>query len=127
MDLPAIVSTWVSTAVMALLALGIYRRHTPRVHVPIMLVCFVLDLANVVFIEIGRGAVEHALSTARSGGEWILKFHIAVSILSLLGYGVALATGLRLLRTGRGRVLHRSNAVLFLLFRVLNYVTSFFV
>src|SRR5262249_8104254 len=122
-----LISSLVSTGVMLLLAYGIHRRHTMRVHVPVMLTAFAVDLANVIYIELRRGAVAKAFTTATTGGEWILKFHITVSVLAILGYFLALFTGLRLLTSGRGRRLHRANAVVFILDRVLNYISSFYV
>lgn len=119
------VSSWVSTGVLVLLATGLVHRHRPKVHVPIMLSCFVVDLANVVYIEVRRGAVAQTVGMLTQGGRWVLGFHIAVSVLSLVGYMVAAVTGFRLLKRGRGRRAHRANAVAFLILRVLNYITSF--
>jgi len=48
-----------------------------------------------------------------------------VSVLCILGYMVALGTGLRLLRRGKGRRAHRVNALVFIITRLSSYVTSF--
>ncbi len=126
-DIGTRISSGVSMGVLLLLAFGIYHRHRPRVHIPVMLVSFVIDLANVILIEVRRGAVEKAISTASAPGEWILKLHIAVSVLSLAGYVSAIITGLRLLRKNQGRHVHRVNAAAFIFLRVMNYLTSFYV
>lgn len=124
-DLPETISSWVSTGVMVMILVGLRYRHRPRVHVPIMLGCFIIDVANVVFIEVRRGAVEQAVTVFTGGGRWVLGFHIAVSVLSIFGYVIALVTGLLLLKRGKARRVHRANAAAFLILRVLNYVTSF--
>ncbi len=122
-----ILSSGVSTLVLALVGYGLHRRHERRVHIPIMLTCFALDVANVLFIEVGRGAVAKALDTATRGGEWLLKVHIAFSVMSLLGYIVAAITGMKLRKGIDVRKIHRWNGAIFLLNRVSNYVTSFMV
>ena len=121
------ISSWLSVGVLVLLAFGIYHRHRPSLHIPTMLACFAIDVGNVIYIEVRRGAVEKTISTAGTAGEWILKLHILVSVLSIVGYLVAVITGVRLLRKGRGRLAHRLNAVIFLSLRVTNYLTSFYV
>jgi formate-dependent nitrite reductase membrane component NrfD len=127
MDLGSSISSWVSTGTLVLLAYGLVHRHRPRIHIPVMVSAFAIDVANVIFIEVRRSAVEKALQSVTTGGDWLLKFHIAVSLLSVAGYLVALFTGLRLYRRGEGRQIHRANAIVFIVNRVLNYLTSFYV
>lgn len=116
-----------STLVMILLVIGlVYRRHT-RIHIPIMLSCFALDLSNVLVIELNRGAIRQTMDTVTEVGDWLLKFHIVVSVICVICYPLAVFTGLRLLRRGVHRTSHRLNACVFLVTRVLNYVTSFWV
>jgi len=126
-DVAELISSAFSTVVLVFLAVGLHYRHRRRVHIPIMLGCFAVDLANVVYIEVRRGAGGKGGTTLGTAGEWGLQFHIAVSVLTLLGYAVALYTGIRLWRAHGGRRLHRANAAAFLMARVLNYVTSFYV
>ncbi len=116
-----------NSVVLAAIAVGIHYRHRRKIHIPIMLSCFVLDVINLVVIELNRGAIKKAIATATTGGDWILKFHISVSVIFLVCYVIAIITGIRLHRTGKGRATHRKNAAVFLLARVLNYVTSFYV
>ena len=92
-----------------------------------MFTCFGIDVANVVYIEVRRGAVETAVRSFTGAAELVLRFHILVSVLTVLCYLVAAATGLRLLYRGEGRRFHRANAVVFILARTANYVTSFYV
>lgn len=112
-----------NSVVLVAIAIGVHYRHRRRIHIPIMISCFVVDLSNLLVIELTRGAIEKTLQT----DDWLLVFHVAVSVTFLLGYVIAVITGTRLHRTGRGRPIHRGNAAVFLLARVLNYITSFFV
>jgi formate-dependent nitrite reductase membrane component NrfD len=123
-----IASYLANAAVLALIAFGLYHRHRRRIHVPVMLTCLVVDVVNVIRIELGRKAVEKALETATTSGEWLLKFHILVSTLCVVGYLVAAFTGWKLLHgLERYRRVHRGNMVFFLFTRVLNFLTSFYV
>ncbi len=122
-----VASSSVSTLVLVLIAIGLQRRHDRRVHIPIMLTCFVIDVANVLFIELGRGAVMRTLETATQAGEWLLKVHIAFSVMTLAGYVVAALTGSKLRKGIDVRKVHRWNGAIFLLNRVANYATSFMV
>jgi formate-dependent nitrite reductase membrane component NrfD len=106
---------------------GLLKRRDPKVHIPVMVSAFILDVANVVIIELNRKAIERTLETAAAPGEWILKFHIAVSVIALVCYVIALITGPLVLKRGRCRGLHFKNAVVFLVCRVLNFITSFMV
>lgn len=124
--LPAI-SRIVGAAVFLLILAGVWYRRRPAVHIPIMVISFVIDVGNVLVIEFHRHAIDQALETSTRSGEWVLKFHILVSVICIAGYVVALATGPVLLRTGKGRKLHRRNALVFLVSRALNCATSFLV
>ncbi len=121
------------TLVVVLLIYGLWNRRRPRIHMPVMIGCFVIDVANVVMIEVGRlvmegeGAVARSVRSLTQEGLTLLNFHIAVSLLTLVCYGIAVGTGLRLYRRGRGRGVNRTNAVIFLLARATNFVTSFLV
>ncbi|MBI4586881.1 MAG: hypothetical protein HY717_22940 [Planctomycetes bacterium] len=117
--------------ILGAVAVGLWQRRRPRRHVPIMIACFAVDLANVLVVELNRAAVEKAFKTVAQTGDWILKFHILVSVVCLACYAVALVTGLRLLKGGAAsrlpgtRGLHKKNAAVFLICRVLNFITSF--
>ncbi|HVR74899.1 MAG TPA: hypothetical protein VMT52_11225 [Planctomycetota bacterium] len=118
---------------LIVLPIGLAYRRRPGVHIPIMLSAFAVDVVNVILVEVvarmhssGAGAVEQGVR-AFTGGEasFIQQFHIAVSVLCILGYVVAVVTGLKLHRRGILRRTHRANAAVFLLTRLLSYVTSF--
>ena len=127
-DLWTTASYWANAAVLALIAYGLYHRHRRRIHVPVMLTCLAVDLVNVVVIEFRQRAVEKALETATASGAWLLKIHILVSTLCVAGYLVAAFTGWKLLHGHeRFRRVHRGNAAFFLITRVLNFLTSFYV
>jgi hypothetical protein len=119
--------------VVGLIVWGILERRSPRRHVPIMLVCFALDLVNVSVVEAwgrwgrGKGAVLKGLEAISGEGIGVLDVHVATSVLVALGYVVAAFTGRSLLATGRGRGLHRLNAGGFVLTKAASWLTSFWV
>ena len=129
----SLISQVAGTLVVGLLAYGLWHRRRPRIHMPVMKACFITDLANVALIEVsgaflrGQSAVAKGVDATITGGSPLLVFHIAVSLLVLVGYGVAWVTGRRLHRTGRGRRTHRINACVFIPVRLANWVTSFMV
>jgi hypothetical protein len=130
MDWFPLFSKSLNTAMVAVLALGLYHRHRPKLHIPLMLTAFAVDLGNVIMIEFfargrGKGAVEQGLESLSGEGSAILRFHIAVSLACIAGYFVAVITGTRLYRRGRGRLVHKANAAIFVLTRLASYVTSF--
>jgi hypothetical protein len=124
-----------NTLVLGLLSVGLWHRFRPRIHIPVMLTSFLLDLIIVVLVEIGArvkpgdgaGAVEQGLRSLVERPVSLLNFHIIVSVGVIACYIVALTTGIRLYRRGLGRRLHRGNAYLFVVFRLTNWATSFFV
>lgn len=130
----SLLSQVLSTAVVLLIAVGLRYRHRPAIHMPLMKLCFAVDVLNVVLIEVsgallrGKSAVRKSVEATTGGeGSGLLVFHVVVSVATLVGYAVALTTGRRLYRTGRGRRLHRTNAYIFVVLRLANYVTSFMV
>jgi hypothetical protein len=127
-----LVTRVLNTAALLVIAAGLAARFRPRIHIPLMLVAFVADLVNVFLVEVyarrstgGRGAVEQGIDAFIGEAGLIQRVHIIVSVLSILGYVGAIATGTRLLRRGTGRRAHRVNAGLFLGTRLTSYVTSF--
>ncbi len=117
----------ISTIVLLLIGLGLAQRHQPRVHMPLMILAFVMDLGLVLYIEWSRHAVEtlaEGLKTPFS--HQFLLFHVSVSALTLLLYVALIASGASLFR-GRAlsRPVHRGLAFAFIACRLTNYVTSF--
>ena len=129
-SLPLIAKT-LNTVILFVLVFGIYKRRQPRVHIPVMLVAFVVDLGNVLMVEVyarskGKGAVEQALEQVQGvDATFLEQFHILVSTLCILGYLVAVVTGTLLYRRGKARRVHRANAWVFGVTRLASYVTSF--
>lgn len=111
-----------STVIFAGILFGVWNRKNRRIHIPMMLGCFVADMLLVLVIELNRQAIAQATSTTDS----FLRFHIAVSVSAVVCYFVALVTGFRR-RKGKLVLAHRVNAILFLFFRGTNWATAFFV
>ncbi len=118
-----------STLVLAVIALGVWFRERPTLHIPLMSTAFAMDLGLLLYIEFTRHAVEKLGETMQSPTpDGLLYFHVAVSGLTLVLYFVQIFTGMRLYKgTTANRLLHRSGALLFIGCRLLNYITSFFV
>ena len=111
-----------STIIMIGLAIGIVFRHQKKKHMTIMWTCLVADIALLLAIEFSRNAIAQV---GESSG--ILRFHVWVSAIMIVNYLVAVFTGLRLNKRGVGRGLHKTNAIIFVICRTLNYVTSFMI
>lgn len=114
----------ISTAVVALIVLGVVNRRTPVLHQRLMTTAFVLDLALVLYIETTRHAVERVVGPAGP----LVWFHAAVSTAVLGLYVAQLRLGRQLL-AGRSasRRVHVALGLTFLLCRGLNYATAFLV
>lgn len=130
MELP-ILTRVLSTAAVLIIGAGLVARRNRRVHVPLMLTAGLVDLVNVALVEYharasrGRGAVEQGLSALLQGDQLLREIHVAVSSLCVVSFLVALVTGWRLLRRGRSRAWHRTNAIVFVALRLVSYGTSF--
>jgi hypothetical protein len=127
----------VSTIVLVVLAVGIYFRRQRDLHIKLMTSAFVLDLGLVLYIELTRKAV----ATVASGSRPLVWTHAAISMTVLFLYVVQIVLGSRLLLArpalaggtgaasfadaGHSRTLHRNLGIVFVVFRVLNYVTAF--
>ena len=135
----SILTRSLNIAVVFVLAVGLLLRHRPKNHMPLMLTAFVVDLGNVLLIELGRGAVEQALD-AFTSGVYFEAFHVTVSVLALVGYMVAVVSGMKLYRASRSaagspaanperearlRQVHKVNAGIFIVMRLTSFVTSF--
>ena len=87
-DTLSILARSLNTAMVLVLAVGLKVRYRPKIHMPLMLTAFVVDLANVLIIELGRGAVSQAMEAFETGA-YFEEFHVLVSAFSLVGYVVA--------------------------------------
>ena len=120
---------WISTLVLVVLAYGLWQRHNPMRHIPAMLTAFATDLTLVVYIETSRHAVEQVASDAfHPGAHALLLFHATISLITVLLYAVMTFTGFKVVTEQREYlVLHRRLAKVFIVLRLVNYVTSFMV
>ncbi len=95
-----------------------------------MITAFTLDLSLVLSIEIRRQAIERVLVN-HSSFVW---FHVSVSILVLVLYIVLAWSGSKMskikspeeLNKSLVRNIHRVASIIFVLLRLTNYVTSFY-
>ncbi|MBI2608741.1 MAG: hypothetical protein HYW47_03980 [Deltaproteobacteria bacterium] len=110
--------------VLVLIFVGVSFKRKPKIHVPIMISCLVLDLSAVLYLEITRNAVMEAIEHAP---EFLMQIHLVFAVTTLVGYGVAATTGTLLLKGKRVRHIHKTNAVIFLLARIGVFITSFWV
>jgi uncharacterized membrane protein YozB (DUF420 family) len=112
-----------SVFVCVLLVIGVLKRRQPRVHIPLMVAALLIDLTMVVYLEVRRGVVESIPGREMTP---LLAFHIFLSTVVLVLYGVQVFTGLKNAR-GLRRPWHRKAAVAFLVTRFGNLVTSFMI
>jgi len=120
----------VPSIVMLLVFAGFWFRRHARIHVPCMMMAFLLDFSLVIYLEVIKRVVQSVggqiVHPVQSHG--LLAFHVIVSTLTLVLYGVLMALGFSLLRgKQQSRTPHRRLGYLFLACRLLNYITSFFV
>lgn len=111
-------------AVLCLIYVGVIFRRKRKIHVPIMLASFVLDMTAVIYLEFNRGVVMKAFEKV---SEYMFQIHLTFAIATLVGYGIALYTGTCLLRGLSMRRLHKINAVFFLIARTGVFITSLFI
>lgn len=114
----------ISLAVIVIIAVGLALRRRAKAHMALMTLAFLADLGLLLYVEFSRQAIEKALG----GIDALLGFHIAVSTGVLVLYVLQLRLGLALYR-GRPAVRerHRQLGIAFVVLRLLNLVTSFYV
>ena len=118
-----------STLIVLLILVGLWKRKVVKVHVPLMLTAFGLDVALVLWIELTRQAIEKFAASVQTPEQHsLLLFHITVSLITIALYTILTILGFKILK-GRTDLLklHRNLGALFLVCRLTNYVTSFFV
>ncbi|MEB3287313.1 MAG: hypothetical protein VKJ04_07405 [Vampirovibrionales bacterium] len=119
----------ISTFILALIGIGLWKRRDMKIHVPAMLAAFGLDVMLVLIIEINRQAIETVAASVKTpDAHALLLFHVSVSLATVILYAVLTYLGFKVLKGNRGLLkLHRNLAAVFLLCRLANYVTSFYV
>lgn len=116
-----------STLVIVLLFIGLMFRKNRELHPPIMSLAFLIDLGLVLVIEFNRKAVETVASSVVNQPDYFLIFHALVSLLVLVLYIMMIFSGLKILKGNDEQIArHRSFAYLFIVLRLTNYITSFF-
>ncbi|MBY0402824.1 MAG: hypothetical protein K2X66_02930 [Cyanobacteria bacterium] len=114
-----------SSLIILILAIGFIQRHNTKIHVPFMLTAFASDVLLVLVIELSRSAIEKA---SHQLDNPFLMFHISVSLLSLALYTALSITGFKLLKGNETlRPLHKKLSGAFIVCRLANYITSFWV
>lgn len=112
----------ISIVACLLLAAGYANRRKKRVHIPLMLSAFAVDMGLVLYIELTR----HAIETARTTTSGLMIFHIAISVGVVLLYLWQIYSGTRRAR-GKPAASHGITGVALLVTRLGNLVTSFMV
>lgn len=112
----------ISIFAFLLLLVGYGFRRRRRVHVPLMLSAFCIDMGLVVYIELNRHAIKQALHPPGP----LMIVHIAISVAVVVLYFWQIFTGIGKLR-GRRCPSHRLTGQIFLFLRFGNLATSFLV
>lgn len=110
--------------VIIVIAASILYRHRPNVHIPLILGALTIDMLFVIFIEMNRSAVESIVGKPLS--PFVIA-HILVSTFVILIYFFMLFFGCRLLSVDKGRTQHVVGISLYAGFRLLSFVTSYFI
>ncbi len=110
--------------VLLLIYLGAALRHRRKIHVPIMITAFTLDMLSVLYLEFTKNVIMEAMEHASTSS---VQVHLTCAGMTLLGYGVAILTGRKILQGKSLYAVHRTNAVIFLIARTGVFITSFWV
>lgn len=113
----------ISVFTCLLIFIGIYYRKNRKRHVPIMLTAFSVDVVMLLYIELTRNAIKTSLHAPHP----FVTFHVGISVILMILYLIQIWTGFKLYRSGTMRSTHRKMAVAFVVFRLANLVTSFYV
>lgn len=117
----------ISTLVILIVFIGLLYRHNKKIHIPLMSAAFAIDLTLVLIIELQRKAIENVLVN-HSLFVW---FHVIISVLVLVFYTILANTGAKMAKViridGETKLvkIHKFSAMIFVILRLTNYVTSF--
>jgi len=114
----------ISIGIVILLFYGLTQRFRPRIHIPVMLSAFVLDVGLVLYIELSRDATGTAMGWDDLPG--IMQIHIFLSTMTVVMYLVQIVSGFIRYRKG-GMPYHKHTGILFMVFRLGNLLTSFMI
>lgn len=125
--IPKLVFDVANVVIFAAILYGVALRRRRELHAKVMRGCFVADLLMVLVIEIQRGAVMQTVEQAQTLSKGLLSFHIFVSVSAMVLWVFQLVVGAKLLKGAPLLPRHRALAVGFLLCRLTNVATAFFV
>ena len=128
--IPGTVLHAISAAILLLLGIGLWFRHNRNVHPKIMFTAFVADLLLLIYIELTLQAVEKVVGVVKVADDVgiILWVHVAVSAAVMGLYVAMIVLGRKLLAGNTAvRTTHRNLAIIFVVMRLANFVTSFMV
>lgn len=116
----------IGLGVFVLIFIGVALRKNRKVHPPIMITCFLVDLALVLYLEFTRGAIKEAADRVM---EPMMLIHIIVATLSIGLYVALLITGTKVLRGAPEKLqrIHKRFAITFLVNRVAVLATAIMV
>jgi uncharacterized membrane protein YozB (DUF420 family) len=112
----------ISIFVCVLIGIGVLVRKNKRVHIPLMIAAFLIDLSMVLYIEITRDAI--ASAKAKMGPLMIVHLFLSVTALAL--YIVQFITGI-LNAMGKHSRWHSKVPYVFVTTRLGNLLTSFLI
>ena len=126
------VSHLLATIALILFAAGLFFASDRRRHIPLMYVAFVLDMTGLVLVEfitpLVAGTIDPVRSLTKSGVPAVVWVHAAMSTAFTVCYILQIVSGKRLQRADRAALgRHQSTAKIFILTRLIAYVTMFFV
>ncbi len=113
-----------SFCIVILMALGIYVNKRRKLHVKIMSLAMIWDVALILQIELSRSAILKASKAMDNG--LALNIHVSIAISTVVFYCFMLYTG-RAVLSGKNafRKRHRALGYTTFLLRILTFVTSF--
>lgn len=119
----------ISTLILLIIMVGLWKRKEVRIHVPLMVAAFIMDVLLVLYIELNLRAVETVVEQAmQPKNHELLLFHAAISLSVIVLYTILTILGVKILKKQRHLLpLHKKLGIVFLVFRLINYVTSFMV
>lgn len=110
----------ISLLILIFILLGLHQRRVKKNHILLMLTAFTLDVLLLLYVEVTREAIGTALKVPPP----FVLFHIGVSVMTLIFYGIQIKTGIKMYKTGVLSPFHKRGAILFLVFRLSNFLTG---
>lgn len=119
-----------SLFVVLSLMVGMSLRKKQTIHKWWMILTVLADVSLVVYLTLARNAVGKAVERTVGESQFssILMIHISFALLSIIGYVIGITLGFKI-ASGKRHLLvfHRYNARIMLVFRILTFITAFFI